>query len=212
MNITFQNVIPQPMSGFVTKSDVWLSNIELTQGNLYQIVAPSGTGKSSLVFFLFGIRKDYNGDIAFDGFSISTLSYDVWNMIRKQKISIVFQGLRLFPELDVWENIRIKNKLTGFKTDNQIQVLLERVGLDAHKNKKAGILSFGQQQRLALVRALCQPYEFLLLDEPFSHLDNENARNAMKIIEEEVAQQGAGLVLTSLQEHSYSLKQHVFNL
>ena len=173
MNISFNSVIPIPMSGFVSKSDIWLSNTEFSQNNIYQIVAPSGTGKTSLVHFLFGIRSDFEGSISFDSKSTKDLNYKSWTELRKNTISIVFQGLRLFPELNVWENIRIKNKLTGYKTDEQIQLLLERLGLDAHIHKHAGILSFGQQQRVALIRALCQPYEFLLLDEPFSHLDEK---------------------------------------
>ena len=212
MNIRFKHVQPIPMSGFIEKSDIWLSQIDLHQGDMYQVVAPSGTGKTSLLHFLFGIRTDFEGQILFDDSDITNLSYKKWDSVRKQNISIVFQGLRLFPELDVWENIRIKNKLTNFKTDKEIQTLLSRVGMDSHVKKKAGILSFGQQQRVALVRALCQPFEFLLLDEPFSHLDSDNIKIAMEIIEEEVEKQKAGLIITSLHQHSYSNKQHVLYL
>jgi len=212
MNISFQNVIPKPMVGSISNSDIWLTNMEFKKNEMYQIVAPSGTGKTSLLHFLFGIRKDYDGEICFDSISLSSYSFNDWDVLRKQSVSILFQGLRLFPELDIWENIHIKNKLTGYKSKEQIQTLLERLGLENHIHKQAGILSFGQQQRVALVRALCQPYEFLLLDEPFSHLDADNASIAMKIIEEEVQSQKAGLLITSLHTESFNTKLHVLNL
>ena len=212
MKITFESVIPKPMSDSPKESDIWLNSTEFLPNTLYQIVAPSGTGKTSLVHILFGIRKDYNGVVKFDSEDISTFSLNNWSEIRRTKLSILFQGLRLFPELDLWENIRIKNKLTNYKTDEQIQSIIERLGLAAHVNKPAGILSFGQKQRVALIRALCQPFECLLLDEPFSHLDETNSRICMQIIEEEIAEQNAMAILTALELQNYSEKQNVLYL
>ncbi len=212
MKITFESVIPKPMSDSAKQSDIWLNSTEFLPNTLYQIVAPSGTGKTSLVHILFGIRKDYNGVVKFDSEDISTFLLNNWAEIRRIKLSILFQGLRLFHELDLWENIRIKNKLTNHKTDEQIQTLIERLGLAAHVNKPAGILSFGQKQRVALIRALCQPFECLLLDEPFSHLDEVNSKICMQIIEEEITEQNAMAILTSLELQNYSEKQNVLYL
>jgi len=212
MIISFESVIPKPMLDSVQESDIWLSSFKFKPKELYQVVAPSGTGKTSLVSSLFGIRKDYNGQILFDSQDISNYTLADWTEVRRNKLSMLFQGLNLFPELDIWENIRIKNKLTNYKTDEEIEALIEKLGLINHIHKEAGILSFGQRQRVALIRAMCQPFECILLDEPFSHLDDTNSSICMSIIEEEITTRNATAILTSLEKHSYSQRQHVLYL
>jgi ABC-type lipoprotein export system ATPase subunit len=201
-----------PMKEVLGNSHIWQQNIQIQAGSCNQIVAPSGTGKTSLIHFLYGIRSDFEGVIEFDSTSIQSFSVKQWSQYRTQKISIVFQGLRLFAELDVMENIQIKNKRTNYKTVSQIHQLLDAVGMMPHIHKKAGILSYGQQQRVAIVRALCQPFELLLLDEPFSHLDNMNAQAAFECIYNEVQLQQATIVLTALQLVSLNSSMHVYSL
>ena len=200
------------MSDSQRESDIWFSEHVFKPGNLYQIIAPSGTGKTSFVHILFGIRKDYTGTVFFDEQNIADIPLLEWSEIRKNKLSMVFQGLALFPELNILENIALKNKLTQYKTSQQIETLISRLGLQSHVQKPAAILSFGQQQRVALIRALCQPFACLLLDEPFSHLDSANASLCMEIIEEELQQRNAIGILTSLENKLYSNRQHVLNL
>jgi ABC-type lipoprotein export system ATPase subunit len=126
-------------------------------------------------------------------FSFSKRSY-----VKREKLSYLFQGLRLFDELSGYENIAIKNKLTDFKSLTEINDMAEKLGVENYLNKKVGFLSFGQKQRIALIRALCQPYEYLLLDEPFSHLDTDNQKTACDLISSECRKQNATLLLTSL--------------
>ena len=76
--------------------------------------------------------------------------------------------------------------------------MARRLGIDPFLHRKAGILSFGQQQRVAIIRALCQPFDFLLADESFSHMDRENSLVAYELIREECESRGAGMILTSL--------------
>ena len=92
------------------------------------------------------------------------------------------------------ENLALKNGLTAFKTPGQIERLLEAAGIAAKRDTPAGKLSFGQQQRVAFVRCLCQPFDFILLDEPVSHLDAANAG----LLLEEAQAQGAGVIVTSV--------------
>lgn len=212
MNIRCSNIIPIPMADSVGNSDIWRAEREFVSGNIYHIIAPSGTGKTSFVSILFGIRKDYTGTVFFDNQNIAHIPLLEWANIRRNKVSMVFQGLGLFPELTTLENIALKNKLTQHKTSAEIHTLISRLGLQNHIHKPAAILSFGQQQRVALIRALCQPFECLLLDEPFSHLDSENATICMHIIEEELQQQNAIGILTSLENKYYSNQHHVLNL
>ena len=109
--------------------------------------------------------------------------------------------MRLFPELTAWENVKIKNNLTNFSTSNVVYSWFERLGIADKKNSLIGEMSFGQQQRVALMRALVQPFDFILLDEPISHLDDANGKIVGQIVMEEAAKQGAGVIMTSIGKH-----------
>lgn len=197
--IQVNDVLPYFISDADTSaSEVWCQTVSFRKGENYLVSASSGAGKSSLLAYLFGERNDYKGDILFDGKKIDSLNANAWCDIRKKNISFVFQGLKLFPELTVHENIVIKNRLTRFKSIKEINQLLDETGLAAKKNEKAAKLSFGQQQRAAVVRALCQPFDFLFLDEPFSHLDETNIEILSGIVSRELQERQAGLILCSL--------------
>lgn len=200
--ITLQQTLP---AVFADKdrivSDVWHQQLELVKGETVLIEAASGTGKSSLCSFVYGYRNDYQGIICFDGKNIRSMSVSDWVEIRKTSLSMLFQELRLFPELTSWENVQIKNSLTGFKSKKEIKQWFEALGIADKWDTPLGKLSFGQQQRVALVRALCQPFDFIFLDEPVSHLDDKNGRAMAAILTEEADKQGAGVVVTSIGKH-----------
>lgn len=200
--ITLQNTLPQVFAdkNFID-SDVWHKDVELKKGHFYLIEAASGTGKSSLCSYLYGYRDDYQGIICFDDANIRQLGVSQWVDIRKKSLSILFQDLRLFAELTAMENVLLKNSLTGFKKKKDIKDLFYELGIGDKMDVLAGKLSFGQQQRVALIRALCQPADFILLDEPVSHLDEVNARNMARILTEEASRQGAGIIVTSIGKH-----------
>jgi ABC-type lipoprotein export system ATPase subunit len=179
-------------------SDVWLKDIIFEKGKTYLLEANSGTGKSSLCSFVYGYRKDYQGRIFFDEQNILQLTVKQWVDQRKKHLSLLWQDLRLFPELSAFENVQLKNKLTGFQKKKTIEEWFDRLGIDDKKNALIGQMSFGQQQRVALIRALCQPFDFLFADEPVSHLDDSNSQIMADILQEEVEKQGAGLIVTSI--------------
>lgn len=183
------------------KSDVWLQDLSFQRGETVLIEADSGTGKSSLCSYVFGYRKDFSGEILFDGQDINTLKVGQWVELRKQSVSMLWQELRLFPELTAWENVQVKNDLTHFQTDAQLHAWFEQLGIADKKQALIGRMSFGQQQRVALIRALCQPFQFIFADEPVSHLDERNAAVMGEILSQEAARQGAGLIVTSIGKH-----------
>lgn len=184
----------------IAGSDVWGTHVCFQKGNTYLIAAGSGKGKSSLFDFMCGRRYDYSGDILLDGKNIKTCSPAQKQALRSRHLSLVFQGFRLFPELTAMENVAIKNRLTGYKTKRQIEALFEQLGITAKAHTPLALLSFGQQQRVAIIRALCQPADFLLLDETFSHLDAENCAIACRLIATEVKSRQAALLVASLGE------------
>ena len=200
--ITLQNALPAVFTGKdYIDSDVWHKDVEFERGHFYLIEAASGTGKSSLCSYIYGYRNDYQGIIGFDGNNIRNLGMKDWVDIRKRSLSMLFQDLRLFTELTAMENVLLKNSLTGFKKKKDIKDLFYELGIGDKMNVEVGKMSFGQQQRVALIRALCQPFDFLFLDEPVSHLDEVNAKNMARILTEEAMRQGAGVVVTSIGRH-----------
>lgn len=200
--ILLDNVLPCVFEGQSDAGgDVWRQNVTLERGKSYLVEAGSGTGKSSLCAYLMGFRHDYLGNICYDGQDICRLGVADWIRLRQQHLSLLFQELRLFPELTAIENVELKNRLTGFKTRVQIMQWFEALGIADKVDTPIAHMSFGQQQRVALIRALVQPMDFLLADEPISHLDEENARIMGEIMMEEVHRQGAAVVITSIGKH-----------
>lgn len=179
-------------------SDVWHKDLSFRKGERYLIEAASGTGKSSLCSYIYGYRNDYQGIISFDDTNIKAYSVKQWVDVRKHSLSMLFQDLRLFTELTALENIRLKNNLTGYKSKKEILALFDALGLPDKLNVKAGKLSFGQQQRVAFIRSLCQPFDFLFLDEPVSHLDDANSHIMGELVKEEATRRGAGVIVTSI--------------
>lgn len=129
-----------------------------------------------------------------------TMSFTVkdWVNVRQRHISHLFQELRLFPELTALENVEIKNAITGFKSREEIIEWFDMLGIGDKLNAKIGRMSFGQQQRVAMIRALVQPFDFILVDEPISHLDDTNSDIMAKIMMTEAKAQGAGVIVTSI--------------
>ncbi len=198
LNNTLPNVFLQRTD---IQSDIWRQQVSLEKGKTYLIEAQSGTGKSSLCSFIIGYRKDYDGKILFDGKDSREFSTKDWTELRQRHISMLFQELRLFPELTAMENVEIKNSLTGFKGRKEIEGWFEALGIADKMQSPVRLLSFGQQQRVAMIRALVQPFDFLLADEPISHLDETNSQVMADIMMEEAHRQGAGIVITSIGKH-----------
>lgn len=182
-------------------SDIWHKEIEFNKGKAYLVEAVSGTGKSSLCSYIYGYRKDYQGLICFDETNIASLSVAQWVEIRRHTLSMLFQDLRLFPELTALENILIKNNLTGYKKKGEIIAFFEQLDIADKLHIRTDKLSFGQQQRVVFIRSLCQPFDFILLDEPISHLDEANGQIIANLLATEVGKQGAGIIVTSIGKH-----------
>lgn len=197
--IELRNTLPAVFAGREkNESEVWLQDITFEKGKHYLISAESGTGKSSMCSYIYGYRVDYSGTFLFDGQDIRSLTVPQWCEIRKRHIAYLPQDMRLFPELTALENIQLKNQLTGFMDHSRIVHYFEALGITDKVNSPVGKLSIGQQQRVAIIRTLCQPCDFILLDEPVSHLDETNNRIVAELVEEAARQQGAGIISTSV--------------
>lgn len=193
-------------------SETWGNDLSFSNGDWIKIVAPSGSGKTSLIHFLYGLRQDYTGQIFYDGTDLKKFSLEDLSLIRKNHLSIVFQDMRLFAEQTVWENLEIKRQLNPFHKLEMINEMCERLGI-AHKIKSiCKQCSYGEQQRVSIIRALMQPFDILLLDEPFSHLDNANAEKAMELIAEETKKRNAGILYADLERNDFFPYTRLYHL
>lgn len=200
MDIRLEYLLPYPLKEQdIGSSGIWdQPELQLSGGKLYQLHAASGKGKTTLLSIIYGLRSDYEGKVSLDARDIREITEPEWPELRKRGFSFIFQGLELFPDLSARDNILLKNRQTDFASSREIDDMSEHLGLAPFMDRKAGILSFGQQQRVALIRALCQPFDLLLADEPFSHMDLANQELALELINRACEQRGAGCLLTSL--------------
>ena len=201
--IVLENVNMRALPDAVNQGEpsmLWNTRVEFRKGESYLLEAVSGRGKSSLCSFLCGLRSDYTGRISFfDGNGeYSAKDERAVVALRQRGIAMMFQEHRLFPELSAVDNVMLKSCLTGFADEGEVRGMLMRLGLGAHLDVPCGMMSIGQQQRVAFVRALCQPADFNLLDEPVSHIDEGNALIVAQMLTERVLSDGAGVIVTSI--------------
>ncbi len=215
MTIELTQLLPIPLKDRLQdrKSAIWNTNIILHQGSFIKIKAPSGSGKTTLVHILYKLRYDYEGTIQFDQRLMNQMSDDELAVLRQQKISIIFQDLRLFSNLTGRENIELKRILQPpFYQKETIDEMAEALGVLHILDQKAGICSYGEQQRIAIIRALMQPFSWLIMDEPFSHLDKVNTQKAANLIASECKKRNAGLIITDLDEDSNFIYTQEYSL
>lgn len=204
MQLQLQHVVPAYFNDVhAERSEIWSRHLQFEGGEYIKIVAPSGSGKSSLMHFLYGLRSEYKGDILYDGKNIRSWSREEMANYRARRISIVFQDLRLFPHQTVLQNIEIKRQLHPFHPAEKIKPMAERLGIGDKLSSTCGICSYGEQQRVSIIRAMMQPFDILLLDEPFSHLDNNNSQKAMELMLEESRLRNATIVFADLERIDY---------
>ncbi|RAV98505.1 ATP-binding cassette domain-containing protein [Pseudochryseolinea flava] len=199
MTIEFNNVTPAPLAGVISSTtDIWQCTCAFEAAKRYRVVAPSGKGKSTFIHYIYGLRFDFTGKVRLNGVESSHFHANEWAEIRQDKISIVYQDLRLFLQLTALQNIQVKSALYPGNFDDRIHAMAEALQVSHLLNNKAHTLSYGERQRIAIIRSLIQPFEWILLDEPFSHLDLENSKRAATLIDSAVRERNAGLIVTSL--------------
>ena len=199
MNIQIANLIPTPLKDRdLNSSEIWNTSYSFEQGKKYHIYAPSGSGKTTFLHSLFGIRKDYSGNILIDNQKLDSINIDEF---RKSDVAIIFQDLMLFPDLTARENILVKSELTNIQ--NNIEKQAELLNVKHLLNKEVKFLSRGEKQRIAILRALAMDFKWILMDEPFSHLDEEITNTCIQLIQERISELNAGLVLCNVSKDTY---------
>ena len=155
----------------------------IPSGQFVAIVGPSGSGKSTLLGLLAGLDAPTSGSIVIDGTDITTLGEDQLARLRGEKIGFVFQFFHLVPSLTAFENVLVPMEIAG-RRDGAVRAreLLQEVGLTDRAHHYPSQLSGGEQQRIAIARALANDPPIVLADEPTGNLDSATGRNIMELL------------------------------
>ena len=172
-------------------------DLAIRRGEFVAIVGPSGSGKSTLLHLLGGLAHPTSGRVLVDGVEISTSGDSARTQVRRQKIGYVFQRFNLFPTLTVRGNLEIARQIqgNGVPSKQRILELLETVGLPHKLDMKPLDLSAGEQQRVAVARALVNDPAILLADEPTGNLDTVNSHMILELFRDLNQRRGQTVVM-----------------
>lgn len=199
MDIHFDHVLPPNIDPKrVDASQVWDTDLRIPCGSRVHVHAPSGSGKTTFIHLLYGLRRTFSGHYRLQDQDSGAFKQSDWSRMRSENLAVVFQDLRLFPEATGWENIRLNAELAPAGSPAEWRAMAERLGMGDKLERPVQTLSQGERQRIALVRSLSQRFRWLFLDEPFSHLDAANIELARTLLLERVEAEGAGLILAGL--------------
>jgi lipoprotein-releasing system ATP-binding protein len=182
-------------------------DLEVKQGEILAVIGASGVGKSTLLHILGALDKPTQGEVRYDGKSIFSLKDKELARFRNQKIGFVFQFHHLLPEFSALENVMMPRLIAGEEKENIIDKalkLLSQVGIEDRATHRPAELSGGEQQRVAVARALISDPELVIADEPSGNLDQKNAEGLHNLLKELNQNQGYTLVVAT---HNQSLAQ-----
>jgi putative ABC transport system ATP-binding protein len=173
-------------------------NLDLARGAHLLLLGASGSGKTTLINAIAGLLTPDEGLIAIDGEAMTGLGAGERDRLRRRKIGLVFQSLRLVSALPVRENLRLAQRLSGVPADDSaIEVLLEQLGIAHRASAKPRALSQGEAQRAAIARALIAKPPLLIADEPTSSLDDDNARRIAALLIDLAERNGSTLLIAT---------------
>jgi putative ABC transport system ATP-binding protein len=175
-------------------------DVRISRGELTVVHGRSGSGKTTLLNMIGGLDRPTRGRVWVDGEEVSAMGEDELVRLRREKIGFVFQAFGLVPILTAAENVevplRLQNEVPAART-RRVAELLELVGLAGRARHRPYELSGGEQQRVAIVRALANRPKLLIADEPTGQLDSTNARTIMQVIRELVRSEGVSAIVAT---------------
>ena len=182
-------------------------NLEIKPGEFCAFVGPSGCGKSTLLNLVAGLDLPTSGEIVLDGRSTQNLTSYEWTKMRRETIGIVFQAFHLVNGLTAEENIALPLMLrgeNGREITKRVEEMLDRVGMSHRRRHRPAELSGGEQQRIAIARALAHRPRLLLADEPTGNIDSHQGASIMALIRELAISGGQTVLLVT---HSLAAAQ-----
>ena len=184
-------------------------SMEIERGSFTVILGASGSGKSTLLNVLSGLERTDEGSVLYDGENIEKLTDSGLTEFRKRKIGFIFQQYYLLPNLNVDKNVKMGAQLGGNKDYREI---IKALGLAEKSDKYPNQLSGGEQQRVAVARALAKKPEVLFLDEPTGALDEETGRQVLDCISELRQKSGFTIIMVTHNANIAQMAQRVIKM
>jgi putative ABC transport system ATP-binding protein len=176
------------------------ANLSVERGEIVAVMGPSGSGKSTLLHCLAGILVPDSGEVSFDGRRLDTLREAERSRLRRDRFGFVFQFGQLVPELSAEENVALPLLLGGIHRDEALRIArswFDRLDLHGTERHRAGEMSGGQSQRVALARGLVTHPDVLFADEPTGSLDSLNGELVMGLLTRAAREQGSTVILVT---------------
>lgn len=191
-------------------------NLSVKAGELTMLKGRSGSGKTTLLNIISSLDEPTSGDVIFDGKSYSGLSEKEKESLRRHRIGFVFQALALAPIMNVYENVDFALRLAGVndakERDGRIRKVIDLVGMTERINHMPSQLSGGEQQRIAIARAIAHKPDVLIADEPTGALDTENGLMVMKLFQNLIENEGITVIMTSHDPNLIELCDTVYEM
>lgn len=175
-------------------------DMEVREGEMAVIVGPSGSGKSTLLHLLGGLDRPSSGKVVVENLDLSVLSEEELAGFRNQTLGFIFQFHHLLPEFTALENVAMPALIRGEKlhdAQGRAAALLQEVGLEERTDHKPSELSGGEQQRVAVARALMNNPRLVLADEPSGNLDEENSQRLHQLLADLAQKRGLTFVIAT---------------
>ena len=189
------------------------TSLEIERGKFTAIVGRSGSGKSTLLHLIGGLDRPDEGKVWIEGKDIFALKDDRLAAFRRKKIGFIFQDYNLIPSLNVWENIVLPLGLDNRKVKREdVQEVLEKIGLTDKEETMPNALSGGQKQRTAIARALVTRPAIILADEPTGNLDSQTELEVMSLMKSCVTDFGQTLVMITHDEMIAQMADRVIEI
>jgi len=207
----------QSPSGSETRTVLDNLSMEVSAGESVAILGPSGSGKSTLLNIIGSLDEPTNGEVILDGQNLSELGQTKLATIRNKKIGFIFQLHHLLPQCTVLENVLIptladSNQNEKVDFEERAMELLKRVNLEGHADHRPAQLSGGEQQRVAVVRAMIHQPPLLLADEPTGSLDQKSAENLAQVLINLNKQKRVTLIVVTHSEKLAGYMDRIYNL
>jgi putative ABC transport system ATP-binding protein len=190
-------------------------NISFGAGEFVLLLGQSGSGKSTLLNLISGIDAPDAGDVVVNDVVINRLSERQRTLFRREHIGFIFQFFNLIPTLTVFENVTLAMQLNGGVNEakeNEVRSMLERVGLSHRQDAFPDRLSGGEQQRVAILRAIAHNPTVLLADEPTGNLDEDTGGNILQLLLELTRQVNKTLIMATHNPEIIPLADKVYRL
>lgn len=213
--VQLQNLTKRYTEGKISRTILDNVNVTFNEGEFVLLLGHSGSGKSTLLNLISGIDNPDSGDILVNGTAINQLNERQRTRFRREHVGFIFQFFNLIPTLSVFENITLPLQLNGGLSaarEQEISALIERVGLSHRQHAFPDRLSGGEQQRVAILRAITHNPTLLLADEPTGNLDEDTGQMILQLLLELTQQANKTLIMATHNSEIIPLADRVYHV